>query len=525
MSFNSDIILQLSYTTPLNAGMSYTTEKIIAGQYSSISLSFSSDFDTNVTVQFSPDGTNWDVNISNNFSGGISSFENLVILSKWIRLIITNTSLSNQTYLRAYCYGSVMNTSLNALIEKVGGKSPEIAIDNFPLGGFNDLRTAEITTKYSYSFIAGNSSFAQDNNIQCQFPDLKCDGGLSVVSFPSRSLGLNMNGILNQQAYIQGKCVRYTSGMSSNYRFSMRFETSDSTLGSALRVGLGYINEDFYGFGWIDDGLQNTYDRFGIIYINNTTITHIPRTSFNIDKADGTGDLPVLDLTKLQFAQIQYTYNGVVRFSIMNANGDWVDVHIIKFPGTSVTPSSKDPSFGLSMVGFLRTGAVITTGVDLVACSCLTIQHDGRRQEVFERNAVEHSNIFKSIPASTETLLFTLYNSTIYQGSLINTPVTIDEIAVSADGTKNVSIKMYINATITTPTYSYINNFSQLQKDEVGSFSGGRATECVYLSKDGSKIIDLNYKNIVLSPEDTLTITAFSTSASEVYSSVNYHIM
>ena len=52
----SDIIPQLSYTIPLNGSTSYTSDKVIAGQYSAITVSVSGDQDTTVTFQYSNDG-------------------------------------------------------------------------------------------------------------------------------------------------------------------------------------------------------------------------------------------------------------------------------------------------------------------------------------------------------------------------------------------------------------------------------------------------------------------------------------
>ena len=137
----SDIIPQLSYIIPLLVGGIYTSSKIIAGQFSSLNLSFSSDRDTSVDVQYSNDGTNFDINIIKNFTGNLNAYESIVILGKWIRLVVSNTSGVNQTHLRIYVYASVNNTNVNALISKIGNISPEINILNFPLTQIGDLAT------------------------------------------------------------------------------------------------------------------------------------------------------------------------------------------------------------------------------------------------------------------------------------------------------------------------------------------------------------------------------------------------
>lgn len=112
----SDIITLLSYNTPLTSGSSYITPKVIAGQYTSLVISYFSDQDTTILVQFSNDGINWDINITKNFFANIKDYENLVIYAKWMRYTITNNSVSNQTVMRIFTYGCPNNNSLNAVI-------------------------------------------------------------------------------------------------------------------------------------------------------------------------------------------------------------------------------------------------------------------------------------------------------------------------------------------------------------------------------------------------------------------------
>jgi hypothetical protein len=534
---SSDIIKELSHTSPLLAGANFTTEKVIAGQFAAINISFASDTDTSVVTQFSNDGANWDINISKSFSAGISSFENIVILGKWIRLSITNTSLSNQTYLRVYTYGSVSNSNLNAVLSKIGNKSPEVAIDNLPLGAFNDLQVAPMHAKISYVFAGGNTSIPKDDNIHSYYPDLHAgDIGASVtpsIDFTNRTINLKLNSDINNPSYIQGEPIRYHAGTGMMYRFTMKFELSDSDLGATLAIGAGYIangvRSDFYGFGWDADisGGPNTYNNFGISYVIAGGLNFIPRTSWNVDKADGTGDLGVLDTTKLQVCQITQTYLGAgpIKFYIMNTEGNWILVHTIKFPGTRTATIARDPSFGLSIYGFIPAGAVIGSGNDIVSSGSFGVIQEIDNNLSFTRRGIEHSTLETAIGAAAETVIFSLQNFTTYNGVPKNTPLVLDTVVCSASGTGNraVFFRIYKNGVITLPTWVLVDNYSTMRKDEVGTYAPGRCVMTIPVERNGKVVMQLD-DHIVLNPEDTLTITAFSAGAADVFFSTSYHV-
>jgi len=530
----SDIIKSLSYFLPLNAGISYTSEPVIAGQYTSLSITVFGDQDSSVVVSFSPDGVNYDSVVTKNFSAGIKSHESVVILSKWIQIKCTNTSGVNQTVFRVGVYGSVNNSTLNAILEGVGNSLPQVDVANFPLGGFGDLRVANVQTKIAYAFIAGNTSIPKDNNVQCNYADIH-SGDITGSSTPSidfsnRMINLKLNGDLNNVSYIQGKPIRYTPGLSSNFRFTMKFSLSDSDVGVTLQVGVGFvtssgIRSDFLGFGWTS-GAPSTYDNFGISYVVAGSVNFIERLSFNGDKMDGTADLPVLDLTKIQVCEISQTYLGAgpIVFRVMNNAGQWVIVHTLKLPGVLTATSARDPSFGFCMFGNLVAGAVIGSGVDSVASGSCGIQQDGVLSEVEEPNVVLHSAIEKTIAGATETVMYSLENFTLFQGTSVHTPLAINEISCSSDGGKNSFIFIYDNCTLSGSSYALVNGFSSMRKDEAGTVSAyGRLIFEVPLSKNSVNLIQLK-NQIDIVPGRSITITALSSGTSDIYVGCTYHV-
>jgi hypothetical protein len=532
----SNVVELLSTTANIGAGATFETNRVLIQEYSSITLSVFADQALTILVQFSNDSTNWDISVTKNFLASIGAYESLVILGKWCRLQVTNDGGSATTSLRVFTYASVENTSLNALIQKVGNKSPEISVDNFPLGAFGDLACARQTARSSYVFVAGNSSIPKDNDIQTFYPDLQAgDVGASAtpaIDFTDRCINLRLNGDLNNPCFIQGGVVPYEAGVGCTFRFTMKFALSDSDLGSTLLVGAGYISgavrSDFFGFGWVSDGTPNTYNNFGISYTIAGSTTTVLRTSWNGDRADGTGDLAALDTTKINLCQIKQTYlgSGPIVFYIMNSAGSWILVHTLQFPNTRTATTARDPSFGVSMYASLPAGAVISSGADAVSCGSFGAQHDAPHVTEISRHAVEYSGIERSIAAATETLIFSLENSTIFQGASINTPLSVDEISASGSGSgnNNLFIRIYVDATIGTPTWTSIDNFSSMNRDEVGTFSGGRLVESFPIERNGKAIIKLP-DAIILYPGRTATITAYSAGSASVFVSVNYHVI
>ena len=141
MSFTSDNIATLSTNIPLTPLDSWTSEKVIAGQYSSLVISIKTDQNASLEVQFSGDGLNWDIIDTYPIVANTPVYETIIILQKWIRLVLNNLG-ADMSYLRVYTYGSVQNTNTNAiLVSDIGNKLGNLNIGNFPIDTNGDLST------------------------------------------------------------------------------------------------------------------------------------------------------------------------------------------------------------------------------------------------------------------------------------------------------------------------------------------------------------------------------------------------
>lgn len=78
--------------------------------------------------------------------------------------------------------------------------------------------------------------------------------------------------------------------------------------------------------------------------------TWVAQTAWNLDKGDGTGSLPVLDLTKGQVAAISYQWlgYGAITFQVENpTTGRLTDVHRIAYANANTSPSMVNPDLPL----------------------------------------------------------------------------------------------------------------------------------------------------------------------------------
>ena len=90
-----------STTTLLNAAATFTGAWEDVSGYESVSIAVATDQDGTFTIQFSPDGTNADGTLTRYYrTASINPPQAFAVTRKFMRVTFTNTSASNQTYLR-----------------------------------------------------------------------------------------------------------------------------------------------------------------------------------------------------------------------------------------------------------------------------------------------------------------------------------------------------------------------------------------------------------------------------------------
>ena len=90
-----------STTTLLTASSTFTGEWEDVGSYDSLTVAVKTDQDGTFTIQFSPDGVNQDSTLTRYYrTNQIEAPHRFTITRKYCRVVFTNTSASDQTYLR-----------------------------------------------------------------------------------------------------------------------------------------------------------------------------------------------------------------------------------------------------------------------------------------------------------------------------------------------------------------------------------------------------------------------------------------
>lgn len=539
MSFNSDIIKELSYNVPLLASTNFTTEKIIAGQFSSITLSMAADQDSTALIQFSNDGANWDINVSKNFTGGSSSFENVVILGKWMRITYSNNSITNMTYFRGFVYGSVMNTSLNALIQKIGNVSPEVSVDNIPQSAFGEIVDSGVEPLKQYCFNQGTTGGAQASTWQSFYGDLKSYSNSVSMTIRFEGGMVKIRDVfVNEKGMFKGGFMPICHEKNPIVRFSGLFVQGARNVAGpgAMTEYLGIFNGDVtagtidnaYAFGYGDPTLsESSRDSFGIIYFNKGFRTFIPRTSWNGDKANGTGILPDMDWEKLNIYQIepQHIGGGNVIFKIMNpGTSNFVIVHTIRFANTLSVTEISARSMGFFMYMESEPGLIPIDNLNTVGCDQFSIWGQKQPRIIYDRFSILN---LKTL--STISNVFSVRNPLTVLGSPNYESIQIDLMTIASDGTKSADACIFKNSDLQAPTWVQpYPTRSIIEMDTVGIHNGLGTGDLLYafgFAKVSELMVDLSPYDIIIHPGDYVVFTARSAASTDITLSIAFHTL
>lgn len=137
-----------STTTSLDDGETFTGVAVDVSRYDCIVFAVLTDTTTVVQAQFSPDGTNWDSSLTYNVAAGINDVHRLTVTRRYFRLVISNSSGSNQTYLRSQSMAgsfpqlaSPLNLSVQQDADSIvsRGIDPELDIASGRLSGYTTV--------------------------------------------------------------------------------------------------------------------------------------------------------------------------------------------------------------------------------------------------------------------------------------------------------------------------------------------------------------------------------------------------
>ena len=159
------VSLNNNTTTPLNAAATFTGTAEEAVAFSSVTVACLTDQVGTLYVDFSPDGTNWDSTLSFVVAPNVNEVHRITVTRKFMRVRMTNTSVSNQTFLRLQTLlGSYqsLTSSLNSVMQQDADSLIVRPMDFNLLVGEGKFQGANITIKDGFNQDVDTGSVPED---------------------------------------------------------------------------------------------------------------------------------------------------------------------------------------------------------------------------------------------------------------------------------------------------------------------------------------------------------------------------
>jgi hypothetical protein len=505
-------------TTPLNAGATFTGTAE-QNAYPDVYVSCITDQAGTLFFDFSNDGTNWNVFPPAGFTltANVHEAHKALKAGRYFRIRVTNTSGSNQTYLRVYTYfGSfdqltsplnfAPNNDTDAITTKSilvgetdGGDFTFVGVD--PEGAlrihvtdhtspFGELITAELTPIVQADFVYGINANLFSSTLT----------GSGTATSTSQMGIASTTANASSSALIQTvRRAKYRAGEGLVSRFTAQFTTGAANSTQLAGMRNAAIDGWFIGYNGTS---------FGIMYRRNSVDTWIPQASFNQDPLDGTGSSGItIDPTKINIFQLGVGYLGVrgCTFSIQHpTTKNWIAFH-----DYSLMNAIADKSQSVNPTMTFGIEAKNTTNATNIAvkCSSVGVFIVGKRERIGSTYGV---NNFKSV-ATTDTNIITIRNNTTINSVTNQAQLRVRSVSVATVAAVPVVFKLTKNATLGgSPSYTNVDATNSIAAFDVAgtTVTGGNVQFNTTVGANGNAFVDLTEFDIFLAPNETLTCSA-----------------
>lgn len=236
----------------------------------------------------------------------------------------------------------------------------------------------------------------------------------------------------------------------------------------------------------------------------------IPRSSWNYDKADGTGRLPLIDWAKGNIFQIKYQWlgYGMIQFYIEDPTlGRFIRVHAIEYANSNTLPTVGNPTFPFY---FHADNGSTTSNIAMFTASCGGFI-EGSTTRITGGNTKTYT--VAGSCGSSGTLLGTLFNPNNYKSK--NSRVQVSILDISASAADAVTFRFYKNSALTgTASWVSIGTNNAMYYDESStSYSGGDlscAIRAEHQTNNTLSAADISGGILTIHPDETLSIVATS---------------
>lgn len=427
-------------------------------------------------------------------------------------LIQTYKKLINDGVIGAGVRTSPMNTQ----ITDFAGRSPFVTV-------FGEQVVGSRQNNINIPFIRNNGNIGDTEYMKTT---VFTSSGTGAQSHSNETAKVE-SGVGVGTAVLRSKSInRYITGHGNEVFHTMVFSEPESGVDSG--VGYGDKDSDFLGFGY-----NGTV--FGIWLVLRGVRTHIPQSSWNVNKLNANGLTPnnfVLNPQKENIMGSSFGWLGVadILFYVNTSKDDWVLVHRHQTANIDDKPHMSDPSRPISewIERTAGSGANVTVGTSSWYGGTVGNRATGTGAD--KTPLISRAGV--SVPSSTETVLLSIRNKTTFAGKPNTVRLRYGTVTLVADGNKSVDIKVYKNGVSravgtwgdfdTNLSVSEINTDSPLSLTSVNPIPTvtkiNEQIGSTALSKQGSVRINLFESDIVIdaNPDDIITITAESTNATVI---------
>ena len=480
-------------------------------------------------MQFSIDQTtvDWQQSLMIQTGGDVGV---VTVAARYFRILYTNGASAQSTFRVQSIYTYYLSSPPQATLGDTISDTSLVALNRSILTG----KTTNGTYINTKLFVDGGIAIDATKSV---FGNLLVDEPFPVVQKEfSYTLNTQMisTTITGSGTVTQGSSfANIASGAATN---SSALLTSKRTLryrpGQGVRTTFGCIfgtavagNTQIAGVGNGNDGLFFGYNgtTFGILYQNAGVQTWINKTSWNIDKMDGTGLSGVnLDPTKGNVYLVQFQWHGfgTIRFWIEETTtGRFHEVHRIQYANANTVASIANPYFS-----FYAQSANTTNNTNIIMrLSAFASMNEGIAKTLGPRFGVDNS---KSLNSSSNNALVTIRVKTTFNSITNKIAIHLRDISASTDARQAV-VTFVRNATLGgVPSFNDVNtNDSVVQFDTAAtSVTGGVILFTICLGTSTGTNQQFQIFDVTLDAGDTITAAARipTNSATNVSASMNW---
>lgn len=251
------------------------------------------------------------------------------------------------------------------------------------------------------------------------------------------------------------------------------------------------------------------------------TETIVAQASWNVDPADGSGDLPSIDFTKGNVFQIKYQWLGfgAIEFFIEHPEDSGFHlVHRIQFANANTSPSVDNPTLPL-YAGALNVSNTSNLTLNIGSMVGGT---EGKILVTGPRHGTRATAA--TFSSGAETPVLTIRNKVVYQGVINRVHTILGLLGLSQDSTKTATVILTRNAKLTAASFSDVDTHSPIEVDSSATgISGGNILGTQGIAKEDKTDFPRPDPRERLAPGDTVTISIIPNAANpDVTAQFNY---